>query len=83
MCLAVPVQIIDFPREGVAKVEMDGVKLEVATVLAPNVEVGNYVLVHAGFIIEKLTDQDANEKLELFDEYYKRIGEKNPHRKEL
>lgn len=76
MCLAVPVKVIELPRDGVAKVDMDGVKLEVATILAPDVEIGNYVLVHAGFIIEKLTDQVAKEKLDLFEEFYQKTGRK-------
>lgn len=77
MCLAVPVKVIEIiPQDGMARVDMDGVKLDVATILTPEVEIGNFVLVHAGFIIERLTDQVAKEKLDLFDEYYKKIGRK-------
>ncbi len=72
MCLAVPVKIIDTPEEGVAKVEIDGIVITVSSLLAPDVKIGEYVLVHAGFIIEKLSSDEANARLNLFEEIYQK-----------
>ncbi len=76
MCLAVPVKIIEVFENGMARVEKDGVKFDVATVLTPNVEVGSDVLVHAGFIIEKISVEDAAEKNALLKEFYEKTGRK-------
>ena len=70
MCLAVPVKVLEVIDNMHAKVEIDGVKLEVASGLVDNVELGDYVLIHAGFIIEKVSNEEAQEKLKIWDEYY-------------
>lgn len=73
MCLAVPVQVKEVVNDQCVKVEIGGVFLKVSSLLTPDVSYGDYVLVHAGFIIEKLTDQDAQEKLDLFKEIYAKL----------
>ncbi|HLE11366.1 MAG: hypothetical protein A2504_17100 [Bdellovibrionales bacterium RIFOXYD12_FULL_39_22] len=72
MCLAIPLKVIDIPSEGMAQVETDGVTIEVSSILTPDIKKGEYVLVHAGFIIEKLATKEANSRLELFKEIYER-----------
>jgi hydrogenase expression/formation protein HypC len=74
MCLAVPVKVKKVNENETARVEVDGVKLNVGTILVDNIKEGDWVLVHAGFIIEKLTDEVANEKIELFKEFYEKTG---------
>lgn len=73
MCLAIPTQIceIDGTR---AKVELQGnvINADVSLIDAP--EVGDWILVHAGFAIEKLTPEDARETLALFAEIEEGIG---------
>lgn len=73
MCLAVPVKVIDIPTSKTAQVEINGVKLEVSSLLIKDLKVGDYVLIHAGFIIEKLTTEDAEEKMALFAEYMQKM----------
>jgi len=75
MCLAVPVKVVETDNGGKAKVEVDGVKLDVATVLVTDLKVGDWVLVHAGFIIERITDDLAQQKIDLFNEFYQKTGQ--------
>jgi len=67
MCLAIPMKLIE--AEGpFGKVEVEGVKRKVSLQLLPDVEVGEYVLVHAGFAIEKINEEEAKRTLQLLDE---------------
>jgi hydrogenase expression/formation protein HypC len=67
MCLAVPARIID-RSDMTATVEVSGVTRRVSLVLLPDARVGEYVLVHAGFAIQTVDEEEANKTLELFEE---------------
>jgi len=70
MCIAVPGKITVIDEEhNVATVEVGGTSKHASADLVPDVQVGDYVLVHAGFIINKLDEEDALETLKLFEEY--------------
>jgi hydrogenase expression/formation protein HypC len=64
MCLAVPMKIISI-NDDEATVEIEGIKRTVGIQLVNDVKPGEYVIVHAGFAIEKLDEQSAQETLEL------------------
>jgi len=49
-----------------ATAEIDHVEREIGTALVPDVAIGDYVIVHAGFAIQKLSESEALETLELF-----------------
>jgi hydrogenase expression/formation protein HypC len=68
MCLAVPSKIIS--RNGMlATVDVFGARREISLMLVPDkVDVGDYVLVHAGFAIAKMDEEAALENLQLFKE---------------
>lgn len=67
MCLAVPLRVCS--RAGtMAEVEIGGVRRRVSLVLTPEARVGDYVLVHTGFAIARLDEQEALETLALFAE---------------
>lgn len=51
-----------------ATCEIDGVKRETSLLLLDDVEIGDFVLIHAGFAIEKLDQAEAEKTLELFRE---------------
>jgi len=73
MCLAIPTQIRKI--EGTcAKVELQGNVIEADVSLIDNPAVGDWILVHAGFAIEKLDADDARETLALFAEMGEGIG---------
>jgi len=51
-----------------AEVELGGVARQVSLLLTPEAQVGDWVLVHTGFAINVLNEQEARETLALFDE---------------
>ncbi len=67
MCLAVPARIIRIDgKEAVA--EIGGVERRVSLTLTPDAQVGDYVLLHTGFAISIVDEQEARESLKLFRE---------------
>lgn len=67
MCLAIPSKIIKI-ENNVATVDVDGVRREVGLLFLENSKVGDYVIVHAGFAIHKISEEDALESLKLIRE---------------
>jgi hydrogenase expression/formation protein HypC len=66
MCLAVPGQIVSTEGEGLqrtGRVDFSGVRREVALAYVPEVEIGDWVIVHVGFAISKLDEDEAAETL--------------------
>lgn len=68
MCLAVPMEVLSI-EENRATVMDQGVKTLVDFSLAPDLQVGDKVLVHAGFVIEKLEPEEAQAIEETWDQY--------------
>ena len=60
MCLAVPAQLVEC-NLGPAVADLHGSRLEISTVLLPDARVGDWVLIHAGFAIQKLIGDDVTE----------------------
>jgi hydrogenase expression/formation protein HypC len=73
MCLAIPMQIIEIDGY-TAVAEVDGVSRQVRLDLVPEVELGDYVLIHAGLAIARVDAEHAQETLTLLrslaDEVY-------------
>ncbi len=67
MCWAVPTKLIEIDGP-IGKVELGGAVREVGLQLVQEPEVGDYVLVHAGFAIQKVDEEEARETLKLLDE---------------
>ena len=65
MCLAIPAKVVRLTGDGLAEVDIMGVTREASLDLVPGAGVGDYVLVHAGFAIEVVEPQFAEETLEL------------------
>lgn len=69
MCLGVPGKVIAVYKDKErADVEISGVVTEVGLQFVPEVEVGEYVLVHTGFAMHKMDEAEAQETLELLEE---------------
>ncbi len=75
MCLGVPAKILE-TGDGTAIVELGGVRREISSMLIDDVSVGEWVIIHAGFAIEKLSEEEAERTLALFRE----IAESDPSR---
>jgi hydrogenase expression/formation protein HypC len=75
MCLAVPGKIVSVsgrePLERMGRIDFGGVLKEASLAYVPDAEVGDYVIVHVGFALSRLDEEEA---LKIF-EYLKRMGE--------
>jgi hydrogenase expression/formation protein HypC len=67
MCLAIPTRIVAIDGQ-MALVELGGVERQISLALTPEAEVGDYVIVHTGFALSVLDEQEAQETLRLFAE---------------
>jgi hydrogenase expression/formation protein HypC len=76
LCLAVPLRILNI-KENEAVAEFNGIKRNIRTDLIKNLNIGDYVLVHAGFAIEKLKEQIAIETLKAIQEVDDVMNEDN------
>ena len=63
MCLAIPMKVVEI-EGAMAIVEHDGVRQKITIALCPGVDVGNYVIVHAGCAIEVMDKTAARESIE-------------------
>ena len=68
MCLAIPVEVNEILEGEVAVINAGGAKKRISLALLDDVSKGDYVLVHAGFAIEKINEEEAGKTLELFEE---------------
>ncbi len=71
MCLAVPgkvVEIRDDRGTRMATVDFSGIRKEICLAYLPDVEVGDYTIVHVGFAISKLDEESALETLAMFED---------------
>ncbi|MHA1680685.1 MAG: HypC/HybG/HupF family hydrogenase formation chaperone [Promethearchaeota archaeon] len=70
MCIAVPVKILQIKGDGItATVDYGGLKKTASIILVKDkVQVGDYIIVHAGAAIQKVDEEDALERIEIFKE---------------
>ncbi|MBI5659742.1 MAG: HypC/HybG/HupF family hydrogenase formation chaperone [Nitrosomonadales bacterium] len=68
MCLALPARIIELRENESAVVDLGGVRKEISLALVVGAEVGDYVIVHAGYALSKLDTGEAEATLRLFAE---------------
>ena len=75
MCLAVPSKIIEL-NDIMATVEVYGARKDISLMLMPeSVQMGDFVLVHAGFAIQKVTQEVAEEAYRLIQEMSEKLDE--------
>jgi len=78
MCLAIPA-LIKSIEGATARAEIGGVERTVSLMLTPEARVGDYVLIHTGFAINVIDEEEALETLDLFEEieaaYQKELAE--------
>lgn len=67
MCLAVPVRIVSIEGTN-AEVEIGGLKRRISIWLTPEAKVGDYVLLHTGYAINIVDEEEAQKTLELLEE---------------
>jgi hydrogenase expression/formation protein HypC len=68
MCLAIPAQVVELRDGDNAVVDLAGVRKEISLALVDHVAVGDYVIVHVGYALNKLDPDEAAKTLALFVE---------------
>jgi hydrogenase expression/formation protein HypC len=71
MCLAIPGKVLEIDKTVqplMGKVSFGGIKKEVCLELVPEVQIGEYVIVHVGFAISKMDEHEALETLKLLEQ---------------
>jgi hydrogenase expression/formation protein HypC len=77
MCLAAPACVVSIDGNE-AIVDYSGVQTTVRLdTLSESVAIGDYVLIHTGFAIQRLSKEDAEETLRLFDELVASLDDRN------
>lgn len=68
MCLAIPALVVELLPDDMARIELDGVRKEISLALVENVKAGDYVIVHVGYALQLLDQEEAAQTLALFAE---------------
>ena len=68
MCLAIPVEVTELLHDDMARVSLDGVQKVISLALVEDVQVGDYVILHVGYALNKLDPEEAQKTLELLAE---------------
>jgi hydrogenase expression/formation protein HypC len=74
MCLAIPGKVVEIRDGMLATVDVGGVRREVSLVLVDGIEVGDYVIVHVGYALNRLDPEEAEQTLELFRQVARESG---------
>lgn len=69
MCLAIPAQVIELVDIEHAVVDMGGVRKTISTALVDDLQIGDYVIVHVGYALNRLDPEEAAETLQLIAEF--------------
>ena len=84
MCIAAPAKIVEIDNESnICAADFGGVRQNAKLDLLPDAEIGDYVLIHAGYAIEKLSEQAAKESLESWDELLEMLEEEDKEREKM
>jgi len=73
MCLGVPGRIIEVQEDGLmrmGRVDFGGITRQVCLAYVPEAQVGDWVIVHVGFAISRLEEEEAMETLQLLEEVF-------------
>ena len=84
MCIAAPAKIVLIDEESnICAADFGGVRQNARLDLLPDAKIGDYVLIHAGYAIEKLSEQAAKESLESWDELLEMLEEEDREREKM
>ena len=79
MCLAIPARVEQIGDDETAIVDFGGVRKSISLALVDSVAVGDYVIVHVGFALQKLDEDEARATLALFAEMDEIQGQGSGH----
>ncbi|MBR9728028.1 HypC/HybG/HupF family hydrogenase formation chaperone [Shewanella intestini] len=76
MCLSVPSQVVEIHDDNSVTVDTMGVKRQVSChLMTEPLAIGDYVLIHIGFVMNKIDQQAAQESLALYEEIVEKMSE--------
>jgi hydrogenase expression/formation protein HypC len=61
-------KLVEITGEGTGKVDSGGLRADVVLAMVPQAKIGDYLIIHAGFAIEVLDEEEANIRLDIFRE---------------
>lgn len=68
MCLSIPAKVVKIDGDN-ARVSVGGASYQASLQMLDNVSVGDYVLLHTGFAIQKISEEEAIETLKVFEDF--------------
>ena len=68
MCLAIPAKVTELGDNDMAIVSLEGVKKQISAALVDDLKVGDYVLVHVGYALHKVSPEEASRTLQMMAE---------------
>ena len=68
MCLAIPVRVVELIAPDQAMIDVGGVRKEISLALVDDIDIGDYVILHVGYALQKLDVAEAEKTLALFAE---------------
>lgn len=68
MCLSIPAKVEKI-EDDMAIVSVGGTKYNASLQMLDDVQIGDYILLHTGFAIQKLSEEEAQESLKVFEEF--------------
>lgn len=68
MCVGLPARIVGIDKDGTALVDASGARRRVSAALLEDLNPGDYVMVHAGAAIARITEEETQETERLMDE---------------
>ena len=83
MCLSIPSKVVEIDADNYATVDTMGVKRKVTLdLIAEEVLVGDYVLIHVGFAMSKISREEAEESLKTYEEIVEAMNSGEIHHEE-
>jgi hydrogenase expression/formation protein HypC len=68
MCLGIPGRLVERTGDGLARVDVSGVRRVVSVAFTPEAEPGDWVLIHVGFALARIDEEEARATLDLLAE---------------
>ncbi|MEA3418760.1 MAG: HypC/HybG/HupF family hydrogenase formation chaperone [Campylobacterota bacterium] len=76
MCLSIPSKIVEIDEDNIATVDTMGIKRQVSLDLMPDeVGIGDYILIHVGFAMSKIDEEEALQSLQVYQEMLEAMEE--------
>jgi len=76
MCLSIPSKVVEIDEENMATVDTMGIKRKVSLdLMGDEVSIGDYVLIHVGFVMNKIDEEDALASLAVYREILEKMDE--------